>query len=78
MTTPLAGHIQPPADTSAAGTFVTVVLLPLDAVVVVVCATAGVVPTTRRVTVVLLDEDGLETTVVLPEEPLLKRMVWPG
>jgi hypothetical protein len=28
-------------------------------------------------TVVLLDEDGLETTVLLVE-PLLKRIAWPG
>jgi len=37
-----------------------------------------VVPAGRRMTVVRLEDDGLDTTVVLPVEPLLKRIAWPG
>ncbi|CAG8866247.1 hypothetical protein PS627_01958 [Pseudomonas fluorescens] len=37
-----------------------------------------VVATGRRMTVVVLDDEGPETTVVLPPAPLLKRIGWPG
>jgi hypothetical protein len=76
INTPLAGHVQPPAVRSAAGTVVTVVVV-LDGALVITLPplTDGTgVPTGRRVTVVLLEDEGLETTVVLPVEPLLKRI----
>ncbi|MCY1186778.1 hypothetical protein D9M73_276870 [compost metagenome] len=78
---PLAGHVQPPTARSAAGTVATTGVGVVDGAVGGFPLLAGevvAVPTGRRITVVLLDEDGLETTVVLLEEPLLKRMGWPG
>ncbi|MNT93352.1 hypothetical protein D3C72_2348060 [compost metagenome] len=44
----------------------------------VLAGAVAVLPTGRRVTVVRLDEDGLDTTVVRLLEPLLKRIAWPG
>ena len=44
----------------------------------VLAGAVAVLPTGRRVTVVRLDEDGLDTTVVRLLEPLLKRIACPG
>lgn len=68
ISTPFAGHVQPPTARSAAGTWATVCEVVEEAVVALLpLPVAGtVVATGRRMTVVLLDEEGLLTTVVLP------------
>ena len=82
ISTPLAGHAQPPAERSEAGTWTGVVATTGGALVPpgdVVFAGAGV-PAGRRVTVVLLEGEVEVTT----REPLLvavpepKRIAWPG
>ncbi|MNH26025.1 hypothetical protein D3C76_1460770 [compost metagenome] len=81
ISTPLAGQVQPPTARSAAGTVATTGALLEAAGVAGLLVLAGgvlVLPTGRRMTVVLLDDDGLDTTVVLPVEPLLKRIACPG
>ncbi|MNE79905.1 hypothetical protein D3C80_1764310 [compost metagenome] len=77
----MAGQVQPPTARSAAGTVATTGALLEAAGVAGLAGLTGVVtmlPAGRRMTVVLLDEDGLDTTVVLPLEPLLKRIACPG
>ena len=77
ISTPLAGQVHPPTARSAAGTVATTGALTVPAGVAGLLELAGAV-TGRRVTVVRLEEDGPDTTVVLLPEPLLKRMAWPG
>ncbi|MNN10107.1 hypothetical protein D3C81_1230180 [compost metagenome] len=77
ISTPLAGQVQPPTARSAAGTVATTGARVAGAVVaglVLLTGAVPVLPTGRRMTVVLLEEDGLDTTVVVPVEPLLKRI----
>ena len=81
ISTPLAGQVQPPAARSAAGTVVATgvgVEVVGVAGLLVLAGVTAVVPTGLRVTVVRLDEEGLDTTVVLLLEPLLKRIACPG
>ncbi|MNN57754.1 hypothetical protein D3C81_1727580 [compost metagenome] len=77
ISTPFAGQAQPPTARSAAGTVVTTAVGVVRVAGVVFPPLAGAVidfSTGRRMTVVLLEEEGLDTTVVLPVAPLLKRI----
>ena len=80
ISTPFAGHAQPPLERSAAGTWVGAVdgVTIGAAAVVLLDLTGGGVPAGRRVTVVLLDGEVEVTTREEVEPGSSNRIACPG